>query len=204
MLAIGYVLDELANEITGGRTPASFEPSIDYVVTKIPRFAFEKFATADARLTTQMKSACTREYKKRAHTAQHLVSEQAVGKGKKRKKSGRPFTIMHSFDGETLLPRARVELFSSKLAQHRAGLLFVLADPSQLLHHPSPPVRLPLAVGLIARRATWPLPPHGLYELEQLHALLPELRLLCAQQHVTDLARQRALLAPAQPLVRRD
>ena len=55
-LAIGYTLDELANEITGGRTPASFEPSIDYVVTKIPRFAFEKFATADARLTTQMKS----------------------------------------------------------------------------------------------------------------------------------------------------
>ena len=55
-LAVGYTLDELANEITGGRTPASFEPSIDYVVTKIPRFAFEKFATADARLTTQMKS----------------------------------------------------------------------------------------------------------------------------------------------------
>ncbi|MGB1557472.1 MAG: carbamoyl-phosphate synthase large subunit, partial [Oceanococcaceae bacterium] len=55
-LAVGYTLDELANEITGGRTPASFEPSIDYVVTKIPRFAFEKFPTADDRLTTQMKS----------------------------------------------------------------------------------------------------------------------------------------------------
>ena len=55
-LAIGYTLDELANDITGGLTPASFEPSIDYVVTKIPRFAFEKFAAADARLTTQMKS----------------------------------------------------------------------------------------------------------------------------------------------------
>jgi carbamoyl-phosphate synthase large subunit len=55
-LAIGYTLDELANDITGGKTPASFEPAIDYVVTKIPRFAFEKFATADARLTTQMKS----------------------------------------------------------------------------------------------------------------------------------------------------
>jgi carbamoyl-phosphate synthase large subunit len=55
-LAIGYTLDELANEITGGKTPASFEPSIDYVVTKIPRFAFEKFPTADSRLTTQMKS----------------------------------------------------------------------------------------------------------------------------------------------------
>jgi len=55
-LAVGYTLDELRNEITGGLTPASFEPSIDYVVTKIPRFAFEKFPTADARLTTQMKS----------------------------------------------------------------------------------------------------------------------------------------------------
>ncbi|HIO92221.1 MAG TPA: carbamoyl-phosphate synthase large subunit [Leucothrix mucor] len=55
-LAIGYTLDELSNEITGGATPASFEPSIDYVVTKIPRFTFEKFPKADARLTTQMKS----------------------------------------------------------------------------------------------------------------------------------------------------
>src|SRR5687768_13819228 len=55
-LAIGYTLDELRNEITGGLTPASFEPAIDYVVTKIPRFAFEKFPAADARLTTQMKS----------------------------------------------------------------------------------------------------------------------------------------------------
>jgi len=52
----GYTLDELRNEITGGATPASFEPSIDYVVTKIPRFTFEKFPKADARLTTQMKS----------------------------------------------------------------------------------------------------------------------------------------------------
>jgi carbamoyl-phosphate synthase large subunit len=52
---VGYTLDELRNEITGGATPASFEPSIDYVVTKIPRFAFEKFPTADSRLTTQMK-----------------------------------------------------------------------------------------------------------------------------------------------------
>ncbi len=55
-LAVGYTLDELKNDITGGLTPASFEPSIDYVVTKIPRFAFEKFPAADARLTTQMKS----------------------------------------------------------------------------------------------------------------------------------------------------
>ena len=55
-LAVGYTLDELQNDITGGATPASFEPSIDYVVTKIPRFTFEKFGDADARLTTQMKS----------------------------------------------------------------------------------------------------------------------------------------------------
>ncbi|MRR50551.1 MAG: carbamoyl-phosphate synthase large subunit [Rhodocyclaceae bacterium] len=55
-LAVGYTLDELKNDITGGATPASFEPSIDYVVTKVPRFAFEKFPQADSGLTTQMKS----------------------------------------------------------------------------------------------------------------------------------------------------
>src|SRR5690606_36426901 len=59
-LAVGYTLDELANDITGGQDgnilPASFEPTIDYVVTKVPRFAFEKFKQADDRLTTQMKS----------------------------------------------------------------------------------------------------------------------------------------------------
>ena len=55
-LAVGYTLDELQNDITNGATPASFEPSIDYVVTKIPRFTFEKFPTADSHLTTQMKS----------------------------------------------------------------------------------------------------------------------------------------------------
>ncbi|MBS0358851.1 MAG: carbamoyl-phosphate synthase large subunit, partial [Proteobacteria bacterium] len=55
-LAVGYTLDELSNEITGGKIPASFEPTLDYVVTKIPRFAFEKFPQAEPRLTTQMKS----------------------------------------------------------------------------------------------------------------------------------------------------
>ncbi|SFV64702.1 Carbamoyl-phosphate synthase large chain [hydrothermal vent metagenome] len=55
-LAVGYTLDELGNDITGGKTPASFEPTIDYVVTKVPRFAFEKFPQADDKLTTQMKS----------------------------------------------------------------------------------------------------------------------------------------------------
>ena len=56
LLAVGYTLDELANEMTGGATPASFEPTIDYIVTKVPRFAFEKFPLADSHLTTQMKS----------------------------------------------------------------------------------------------------------------------------------------------------
>src|SRR6202008_4145391 len=55
-LAVGYTLDELENDITGGATPASFEPTIDYVVTKIPRFAFEKFPGAERTLTTAMKS----------------------------------------------------------------------------------------------------------------------------------------------------
>src|SRR3569832_2676623 len=55
-LAVGYTLDELKNDITGGATPASFEPSSDYVVVKVPRFAFEKFPAANDRLTTQMKS----------------------------------------------------------------------------------------------------------------------------------------------------
>jgi carbamoyl-phosphate synthase large subunit len=55
-LAVGYTLDELKNEITGGATPASFEPTLDYVITKVPRFTFEKFPQADSRLTTQMKS----------------------------------------------------------------------------------------------------------------------------------------------------
>ena len=55
-LAVGYTLDELRNDITGGKSPASFEPSIDYVVTKIPKFTFEKFPNANPTLTTQMKS----------------------------------------------------------------------------------------------------------------------------------------------------
>ena len=55
-LAVGYTLDEIENDITGGATPASFEPTIDYVVTKIPRFAFEKFPGAEPTLTTSMKS----------------------------------------------------------------------------------------------------------------------------------------------------
>ncbi|KRA20831.1 carbamoyl-phosphate synthase large subunit [Lysobacter sp. Root604] len=83
-LAIGYTLDELRNEITGGATPASFEPTIDYVVTKIPRFAFEKFPQADARLTTQMKSvgevmAMGRTFQESLHKALRGLETGKVG-----------------------------------------------------------------------------------------------------------------------------
>src|SRR5690606_8240396 len=83
-LAVGYTLDELKNDITGGLTPASFEPTIDYVVTKIPRFAFEKFPQADSRLTTQMKSvgelmAIGRTFQESLHKA---LRGQQTGKGR--------------------------------------------------------------------------------------------------------------------------
>ncbi|MBT7335980.1 MAG: carbamoyl-phosphate synthase large subunit, partial [Gammaproteobacteria bacterium] len=83
-LAVGYTLDELANDITGGATPASFEPSIDYVVTKIPRFTFEKFPQADARLTTQMKSvgevmAIGRTFQESLHKALRGLETGRVG-----------------------------------------------------------------------------------------------------------------------------
>ncbi len=83
-LAVGYTLDELRNEITGGATPASFEPSIDYVVTKIPRFDFEKFSQADATLTTQMKSvgeamAIGRTFKESLHKAMRSLEIGSFG-----------------------------------------------------------------------------------------------------------------------------
>ena len=83
-LAVGYTLDELANDITGGATPASFEPAIDYVVTKIPRFAFEKFSAADARLSTQMKSvgevmAIGRNFQESLHKAVRGLEVGACG-----------------------------------------------------------------------------------------------------------------------------
>ena len=83
-LAVGYTLDELRNDITGGATPASFEPSIDYVVTKIPRFAFEKFKDANDRLTTQMKSvgevmAMGRTFQESLHKALRGLETGKVG-----------------------------------------------------------------------------------------------------------------------------
>ena len=83
-LAVGYTLNELHNDITGGRTPASFEPSIDYVVTKVPRFAFEKFPAADDRLTTQMKSvgevmAIGRTFQESVHKALRGLETDLAG-----------------------------------------------------------------------------------------------------------------------------
>src|SRR3989339_1888660 len=83
-LAVGFTLDEIPNDITGGATPASFEPTIDYVVTKIPRFAFEKFPAADARLTTQMKSvgevmAIGRTFQESLHKALRGLETGKVG-----------------------------------------------------------------------------------------------------------------------------
>jgi carbamoyl-phosphate synthase large subunit len=83
-LAVGYTLDELQNDITGGVTPASFEPSIDYVVTKIPRFAFEKFPQANDRLTTQMKSvgevmAIGRNFQESLHKALRGLEVNVAG-----------------------------------------------------------------------------------------------------------------------------
>ena len=83
-LAVGYTLDELHNDITGGATPASFEPSIDYVVTKVPRFAFEKFNQANQKLTTQMKSvgevmAIGRTFQESLHKALRGLEVGACG-----------------------------------------------------------------------------------------------------------------------------
>src|SRR5262245_25658651 len=93
-LAVGYTLDELKNDITGGATPASFEPSIDYVVTKIPRFTFEKFPTANDRLTTQMKSvgevmAIGRTFQESMHKALRGLETGLDGFGEV---MGRPLT----------------------------------------------------------------------------------------------------------------
>ncbi|MCG6969978.1 MAG: carbamoyl-phosphate synthase large subunit [Gammaproteobacteria bacterium] len=103
-LAVGYTLDELQNEITGGATPASFEPSIDYVVTKIPRFTFEKFPDADSHLTTQMKSvgevmAIGRTFQESMQKALRGLETGANG-----------FSERFSFDGDDDLDRLKQEL----------------------------------------------------------------------------------------------
>ena len=82
-LAVGYTLDELRNEITGGLTPASFEPSIDYIVTKVPRFNFEKFPQAESTLTTQMKSVG--EVMAMGRTFQESIQKALRGFGDRRR-----------------------------------------------------------------------------------------------------------------------
>ncbi|MDT8408564.1 MAG: carbamoyl-phosphate synthase large subunit [Wenzhouxiangellaceae bacterium] len=103
-LAVGYTLDELANEITGGATPASFEPTIDYIVTKIPRFAFEKFPASSKRLTTQMKSvgeamAIGRTFKESLQKALRSLEVGLDGF------DSLPLDEHPDLDGETLLKR---------------------------------------------------------------------------------------------------
>ncbi|MCG8427350.1 MAG: carbamoyl-phosphate synthase large subunit [Chromatiales bacterium] len=105
-LAVGYTLDELQNEITGGATPASFEPSIDYVVTKIPRFAFEKFPQAPDRLTTQMKSVG--EVMAIGRTFQESL--QKALRGLETGKSGLDEILDPELDAEGLKTKLRFEL----------------------------------------------------------------------------------------------
>ncbi|MES2883328.1 MAG: carbamoyl-phosphate synthase large subunit [Pseudomonadota bacterium] len=116
-LAVGYTLDELKNEITGGATPASFEPSIDYVVVKIPRFTFEKFPQADSRLTTQMKSvgevmAMGRNFQEALHKAMRGLETGSDGFD--------PQVTDHSADS---ISRIREEL-----ATPRANRLWYVGD----------------------------------------------------------------------------
>jgi carbamoyl-phosphate synthase large subunit len=116
-LAIGYTLDELQNDITGGATPASFEPSIDYVVTKLPRFAFEKFPGADERLTTQMKSVG--EVMAIGRTFQESL--QKALRGLEVGSSG----LEHMIDTDA--PEAREELVS-QLTSPRPERIWYIAD----------------------------------------------------------------------------
>ena len=111
-LAIGYTLDELKNEITGGATPASFEPTLDYVVVKIPRFTFEKFPQADSRLTTQMKSVGE-------VMAMGRNFQEALGKAMRGLETG-----ADGFDPRT----TDVEVIRDELVTPRAHRLWYVAD----------------------------------------------------------------------------
>ena len=116
-LAVGYSLDELANEITGGVTPASFEPSIDYIVTKLPRFNFEKFPQADHRLTTQMKAvgetmAIGRSFRESLHKALRSLETGLDGFDE----------IIREFDPDS------IQLIKRELRQPSAERLLYVAD----------------------------------------------------------------------------
>ena len=124
-LAVGYSLDELENDITGGLTPASFEPALDYVVTKIPRFAFEKFPAADPTLNTQMKSvgeamAIGRTFKESLQKALRSLEIGRSGLGG----DGKPWRIGQEVYGDRdILPR---ELITQKLSVPNAERIFFL------------------------------------------------------------------------------
>ena len=102
-LAVGYTLDELQNDITGGATPAPFEPSIDYVVTKIQRFTFEKFPQADDRLSTQMKSVGEVMAIGRCFEEAFLKAWASLEYGQPHP---RPLTLADASGGETMDERA--------------------------------------------------------------------------------------------------
>lgn len=127
-LAVGFTLDELRNEITGGATPASFEPSIDYIVTKVPRFTFEKFPSADNRLTTQMKSvgevmAIGRTFRESLQKALRGLEigvaglDPVLGTG-----------VHDSVDGEALGAEERAIVLERELRAPRESRLWYVAD----------------------------------------------------------------------------
>ncbi|MEJ2761614.1 MAG: carbamoyl-phosphate synthase large subunit, partial [Gammaproteobacteria bacterium] len=120
-LAVGYTLDELENDITGGVTPASFEPTIDYVVTKVPRFTFEKFPQADDRLTTQMKSvgevmAIGRSFQESLHKALRGL-ETGIDGFKQRIAPGQE-DALEKIELELRVPRADRLLFVAEAFRH--------------------------------------------------------------------------------------
>ncbi|MBI2970188.1 MAG: carbamoyl-phosphate synthase large subunit, partial [Gammaproteobacteria bacterium] len=130
-LAVGYTLDELANEITGGATPASFEPTIDYVVTKLPRFTFEKFPRADDRLTTQMKSVG--EVMAIGRTFQESLQKALRGletglDGLNERASGPPEEAIERIRHEIRVPRGERILYLADAFRAGLGIEEVYAD----------------------------------------------------------------------------
>jgi len=138
-LAVGFTLDELANDITGGATPASFEPSIDYVVTKIPRFDFEKFPQADATLTTQMKSvgevmAIGRTFQESLQKALRGLEIGADGLNRPPAADGEPANEWQwAFDRDNArAPAEVIDAVTSKLRVPGAQRIWYLAEAFRL------------------------------------------------------------------------
>ncbi len=167
-LAVGYTLDELRNEITGGVTPASFEPTIDYVVTKVPRFAFEKFPEADDRLTTQMKSVG--EVMAMGRTFQESLQKALRGL-----ETGK-YGLDPMVDPKDPEARERVR---SEIRQPRAERLWYLADAFRL------------GMGLEEVREATGIDPWFLAQIEDL--VREEARIAAEGFDALDAARLRAL-----------